>query len=98
MGLPARPPLGAGRKLSHAIGEWALISRAEACRRINEAADLGLDHCSWLTSVTPQSFFPVARIPQVAGANVRPDSKRKGQREPNIAINVYSHQTEGLSS
>ncbi len=30
-----------GGKLSHAIAEWTLISRAEAGRRINVAADLG---------------------------------------------------------
>src|SRR6185503_17036288 len=30
-----------GGKLSHAIAERTLISRAEAARRINEAADLG---------------------------------------------------------
>jgi hypothetical protein len=30
-----------GGKLSHAIAEWTLISRAEAGRRIREAADLG---------------------------------------------------------
>ncbi|VAZ84597.1 hypothetical protein LAUMK42_03420 [Mycobacterium persicum] len=30
-----------GGKLSHAIAEWTLISRAEATRRINVAADLG---------------------------------------------------------
>ncbi|MCV6987677.1 DUF222 domain-containing protein [Mycobacterium shinjukuense] len=30
-----------GGKLSHAIAEWTLISRAEATRRIGEAADLG---------------------------------------------------------
>jgi hypothetical protein len=30
-----------GGKLSHTIAEWTLISRAEAARRINEAADLG---------------------------------------------------------
>jgi hypothetical protein len=30
-----------GGKLSHAIAEWVLISRAEASRRIKEAADLG---------------------------------------------------------
>jgi hypothetical protein len=30
-----------GGKLSHAIAEWTLISRADAARRINEAADLG---------------------------------------------------------
>jgi Domain of unknown function (DUF222) len=30
-----------GGKLSHAIAEWTLISRAEATRRIREAADLG---------------------------------------------------------
>lgn len=30
-----------GGKLSHAVAEWTLISRAEAARRINEAADLG---------------------------------------------------------
>jgi hypothetical protein len=30
-----------GGKLSHAVAEWALISRAEAGRRISEAADLG---------------------------------------------------------
>ncbi|OIN78038.1 hypothetical protein BMG05_25500 [Mycobacterium malmoense] len=30
-----------GGTLSHAIAEWALISRTEAARRINEAADLG---------------------------------------------------------
>jgi len=30
-----------GGKLSHAIAEWTLISRAEASRRVKEAADLG---------------------------------------------------------
>ena len=30
-----------GGKLSHAVAEWTLISRAEAGRRIGEAADLG---------------------------------------------------------
>jgi hypothetical protein len=30
-----------GGKLSHAVAEWALISRGEAARRIREAADLG---------------------------------------------------------
>ncbi|KLO33587.1 HNH endonuclease signature motif containing protein [Mycobacterium haemophilum] len=30
-----------GGKLSHAIAEWTLISRAEAARRIRDAADLG---------------------------------------------------------
>ncbi len=30
-----------GGKLSHAVAEWTLISRAEAARRIREAADLG---------------------------------------------------------
>jgi hypothetical protein len=30
-----------GGKLSHAVAEWALITRAEASRRIREAADLG---------------------------------------------------------
>jgi Domain of unknown function (DUF222) len=30
-----------GGKLSHALAEWMLISRAEAARRIREAADLG---------------------------------------------------------
>jgi hypothetical protein len=30
-----------GGKLSHAVAEWTLISRAEASRRIGEAADLG---------------------------------------------------------
>jgi Domain of unknown function (DUF222) len=30
-----------GGKLSHAIAEWTLTSRAEASRRIKEAADLG---------------------------------------------------------
>jgi|SRR5271156_45769 len=30
-----------GGKLSHALAEWTLISRAEASRRIREAADLG---------------------------------------------------------
>jgi Domain of unknown function (DUF222) len=30
-----------GGKLSHAVAEWGLISRAEASRRIREAADLG---------------------------------------------------------
>ncbi len=30
-----------GGKLSHAVAEWTLVSRAEAARRIREAADLG---------------------------------------------------------
>lgn len=33
-----------GGKLSHALAEWMLISRAEAARRIREAADLGERH------------------------------------------------------
>ncbi|WP_142281893.1 DUF222 domain-containing protein, partial [Mycobacterium sp. IEC1808] len=33
-----------GGKLSHAIAEAALITRAEASRRVNEAADLGPRH------------------------------------------------------
>ncbi len=33
-----------GGKLSHAVAEWTLISRAEAARRIREAADLGPRH------------------------------------------------------
>ncbi|ULP40589.1 HNH endonuclease signature motif containing protein [Mycobacterium lentiflavum] len=34
-------PAELGGKLSHAIAEWTLISRAEAGRRVREAADLG---------------------------------------------------------
>jgi len=30
-----------GGKLPHAVAEWTLTSRAEAVRRIREAADLG---------------------------------------------------------
>src|SRR5579875_1531802 len=30
-----------GGKLSHALAEWVLVSRAEAARRIRDAADLG---------------------------------------------------------
>ena len=37
-------PAELGGKLSHAIAEWTLISRAEASRRIHEAADLGPRH------------------------------------------------------
>jgi hypothetical protein len=37
-------PVELGGKLSHAIAEATLISRAEACRRVNEAADLGPRH------------------------------------------------------
>ncbi len=33
-----------GGKLSHAVAEWTLISRAEAARRIREATDLGPRH------------------------------------------------------
>ena len=33
-----------GGKLSHAIAEWTLTSRAEATRRVREAADLGPRH------------------------------------------------------
>ena len=33
-----------GGKLSHAIAEWSMISRAEANRRRHEAADLGERH------------------------------------------------------
>ena len=33
-----------GGKLSHAIAEWTLTSRAEASRRVREAADLGPRH------------------------------------------------------
>jgi hypothetical protein len=40
--LPSTPPQKSwAAKLSHAIAEWTLISRAEAGRRIREAADLG---------------------------------------------------------
>ncbi len=37
-------PAELGGKLSHALAEWTLISRAEAARRIKEAADLGPRH------------------------------------------------------
>ena len=33
-----------GGKLSHAVAEWTLISRAEAARRVRDAADLGARH------------------------------------------------------
>jgi Domain of unknown function (DUF222) len=33
-----------GGKLSHAVAEWTLVSRAEASRRVREAADLGERH------------------------------------------------------
>ena len=33
-----------GGKLAHVIADWTLISRAEASRRIHEAADLGPRH------------------------------------------------------
>ena len=33
-----------GGKLSYAIAEWTLVSRAEASRRVKEAADLGPRH------------------------------------------------------
>jgi hypothetical protein len=44
-------------------------------------------------AVVAQAF---TRIPQVVGAHVRRDSKRKDLREPNVAINAYSRQTVGL--
>src|ERR1700723_3526216 len=34
-------PQELGGKLSHALAEWLLISRAEAARRVRDAADLG---------------------------------------------------------
>lgn len=37
--LASREELGG--KLSHAVAEWALISRPEAGRRLREATDLG---------------------------------------------------------
>lgn len=33
-----------GGKLSHAVAEWTLTSRAEAARRVRDAADLGTRH------------------------------------------------------
>ncbi len=33
-----------GGKLSHAVAEWTLVSRAEAARRVRDAADLGQRH------------------------------------------------------
>jgi hypothetical protein len=43
-----------GGKLSHKVAEWALISRAEASRRIKEAADLGPRH-----GLSGESLAPV---------------------------------------
>jgi hypothetical protein len=43
-----------GGKLSHALAEWTLISRAEAARRIREAADLGPRH-----ALTGEALPPV---------------------------------------
>jgi Domain of unknown function (DUF222) len=37
-------PAELGGTLPHAVAEWALISRAEASRRVREAADLGKRH------------------------------------------------------
>src|SRR4030081_1408947 len=35
------PPEDVGGKLSQALADWTLTSRAEAARRVREAADLG---------------------------------------------------------
>jgi Domain of unknown function (DUF222) len=47
-------PVELGGKLWHAIAEWTLTSRAEASRRIHEAADLGPRH-----ALTGQPLAPV---------------------------------------
>jgi hypothetical protein len=47
-------PAELGGNLAHAIAEWTLISRAEASRRVKEAADLGPRH-----ALTGEPLAPV---------------------------------------
>jgi Domain of unknown function (DUF222) len=54
-----------GGKLSHAVAEWTLINRAEAARRIREAADLG-QRCG-LTGVPLAPVLAATAAAQRAG-------------------------------
>jgi hypothetical protein len=53
-----------GGKVSHAVAEWTLISRAEANRRVHEAADLGPRH-----GLTGDSLAPVLATTAAAQRN-----------------------------
>jgi hypothetical protein len=73
-----------GGKLSHAIAEWTLISRAEASRRIKEAADLGPRH-----GLTGEPLAPVLAATAAA--------QRKGELGAGqvAVIRRFHHQLPG---
>ncbi len=73
-----------GGKLSHAIADWTLISRAEAARRVREAADLGERH-----GLTGQPVAPVLAATAAA--------QRAGRlgREHVAVIRGFYHQLPG---
>src|SRR5438309_126220 len=73
-----------GGKLSHAIAERTLISRAEAARRINEAADLGPRR-----SLSGEPLEPV--LPATAAAQ-REGTLGAGQV---VVIRRFHHQLPG---
>jgi hypothetical protein len=73
-----------GGKLSHALAEWTLTSRAEASRRIKEAADLGLRH-----GLTGE---PIAPVMAATAARQRTGELGSGQV---AVIRRFCHQLPG---
>ena len=73
-----------GGKLSHAMAEWTLISRAEASRRIREAADLG-----------PRRGLTGEPLPPILAATAAAQRKGKlGAGQVAVIRNFY-HQLPG---
>ncbi|WP_139333028.1 DUF222 domain-containing protein, partial [Mycobacterium sp. SP-6446] len=73
-----------GGKLSHAIAERTLISRAEATRRINEAADLG-----------PRQALTGERLPPVLASTAAAQREGKLGVGQVAVIRRFFHQLPG---
>jgi hypothetical protein len=73
-----------GGKLSHAIAEWTLISRAEASRRIREAVDLG-----------PRSGLTGEPLPPAIAATAEAQLKGKIGAGQVAVIRKFYHQLPG---
>ena len=73
-----------GGKFSHAIAEWTLISRAEAGRRIHEAADLGGRHGLTGEPLAPACAATAAA--QVTGNSGLARSRSSGASSSNCPV------------
>ena len=73
-----------GGKLSHAIAEWTLISRAEASRRVHEAVDLG-----------PRSGLTGEPLPPALAATAEAQRRGKIGAGQVAVIRKFYHQLPG---